>query len=148
MNVSSTGKTPELFDITVLSDGSDNVNYINNAPETKIVGSDTTCVSKRLFLSSETADDAFCTQLDFKWSCDNENVIISNSKDTNRPVVKYSIPKMLMAGESGGFSFIASDDTGVAEFTVKVNGVAVVIDEKCVRICFLFMVSKLSELQY
>ena len=77
MSVSSTGKTPELFDITVLSDGADNVNYINNAPETKIVGSNTTCVSKRLFLSSETLDDAFCTQLDFKWSCDNENVIIS-----------------------------------------------------------------------
>ena len=122
MNVSSTGKTPELFDITVLSDDSDNVNYINNAPETKIVGLDTTCVSKRLFLSSETADDAFCTQLDFKWSCDNENVIISNS---NKPYASF------MFNESGEYTVTLTVSDGNSE-TVVSKTITVLNDENVV----------------
>lgn len=122
MNVSSTGKTPELFDITVLSDDSDNVNYINNAPETKIVGSDTTCVSKRLFLSSETADDSFCTQLDFKWSCDNENVIISNS---NKPYASF------MFNESGEYTVTLTVSDGNSE-TVVSKTITVLNDENVV----------------
>ena len=119
MNVSSTGKTPELFDITVLSDGSDNVNYINNAPETKIVGSDTTCVSKRLFLSSETADDAFCTQLDFKWSCDNENVIIGSP---NKPYASFKF------NESGEYTVTLTVSDGNSE-TVVSKTITVLNDE-------------------
>lgn len=122
MNVSSTGKTPELFDITVLSDDSDNVNYINNAPETKIVGLDTTCVSKRLFLSSETADDAFCTQLDFKWSCDNENVIISNS---NKPYASFKF------NESGEYTVTLTVSDGNSE-TVVSKTITVLNDENVV----------------
>ena len=122
MNVSSTGKTPELFDITVLSDDSDNVNYINNAPETKIVGSDTTCVSKRLFLSSETADDSFCTQLDFKWSCDNENVIISNS---NKPYASFKF------NESGEYTVTLTVSDGNSE-TVVSKTITVLNDENVV----------------
>ncbi|MBS4926636.1 MAG: VWA domain-containing protein [Ruminococcus bicirculans] len=122
MNVSSTGKTPELFDITVLSDDSDNVNYINNASETKIVGSDTTCVSKRLFLSSETADDSFCTQLDFKWSCDNENVIISNS---NKPYASF------MFNESGEYTVTLTVSDGNSE-TVVSKTITVLNDENVV----------------
>lgn len=119
MNVSSTGKTPELFDITVLYDGSDNVNYINNAPETKIVGSDTTCVSKRLFLSSETADDAFCTQLDFKWSCDNENVIIGSS---NKPYASFKF------NESGEYTVTLTVSDGNSQ-TVVSKTITVLNDE-------------------
>ena len=122
MNVSSTGKTPELFDITVLSDDSDNVNYINNASETKIVGSDTTCVSKRLFLSSETADDSFCTQLDFKWSCDNENVIISNS---NKPYASFKF------NESGEYTVTLTVSDGNSE-TVVSKTITVLNDENVV----------------
>lgn len=127
MNVSSTGKTPELFDITVLYDGSDNVNYINNAPETKIVGSDTTCVSKRLFLSSETADDAFCTQLDFKWSCDNENVIIGSS---NKPYASFKF------NESGEYTvneivtveLVYSDNLNITDQQAAIDGVQMTIE--------------------
>ena len=122
MNVSSTGKTPELFDITVLSDDSDNVNYINNASETKIVGSDTTCVSKRLFLSSETADDSFCTQLDFKWSCDNENVIISNS---NKPYASFKF------NESGEYTVTLTVSDSNSE-TVVSKTITVLNDENVV----------------
>ncbi|MDE5936887.1 MAG: hypothetical protein K2G83_05740 [Ruminococcus sp.] len=123
MNVSSTGKTPELFDITLLSDGADKVNYVNNAPQTKIIGSDTTCVSKRLFLSSETMDDAFCNQLNFKWSCNNENVIISSP---NKPYTSFEF------NESGEYevTIIVSDgnsETIVSQMITVLNDEVMVI---------------------
>ena len=123
MNVSSTGKTPELFDITLLSDGADKVNYVNNAPQTKIIGSDTTCVSKRLFLSSETMDDAFCNQLNFKWSCNNENVIISSP---NKPYTSFKF------NESGEYevTIIVSDgnsETIVSQMITVLNDEVMVI---------------------
>ena len=57
------------------------------------------------------------------------NVSEEEIKDTNQPVVEYSVPKMLMVGESGEFEFTSSDDTGIAEFTVAVNGTAATLDE-------------------
>lgn len=110
MNVSSTGKTPELFDITLLSDGADKVNYVNSAPQTKIIGSDTTCISKRLLLSSETMDDAFCKQLNFKWSCDNENVIISSP---NKPYTSFKF------NESGVYEVTLTVSDGNSETIVN-----------------------------
>lgn len=90
MNVSSTGKTPELFDITILSDGADRIDYINNAPEVRISGTDTTCVSRRISLVSETSDDLFCSKLNFKWSCNDENANISNS---DKPYTSFKFSK-------------------------------------------------------
>lgn len=119
MKVSSTGKTPELFDITLLSDGADKVNFVNNAPQTKIIGSDTTCVSKRLFLSSETMDDAFCTQINFKWSCDNENVIISSP---NKPYTSFKF------NESGEYEVTLSVSDGNSE-TIVSQMITVLNDE-------------------
>ncbi|MCM1508445.1 MAG: VWA domain-containing protein [Ruminococcus flavefaciens] len=90
MNVSSTGKTPELFDITILSDGADRIDYINNAPEVRISSTDTTCVSRRISLVSETSDDLFCSKLNFKWSCNDENANISNS---DKPYTSFKFSK-------------------------------------------------------
>lgn len=50
MAVSSSGKTPELYDITLLSDGTDKLNYVNNAPIISVSGNTTTSVSKKIRL--------------------------------------------------------------------------------------------------
>ena len=79
MNVSSTGKTPELFDITVRAEGADEESYVNNAPAVTISGADRAVVGERVFLTAEAVDDAYCRSLGFVWSCDSEDAEISNA---------------------------------------------------------------------
>lgn len=78
MEVSSTGKTPELFDITVLSEESDKETFVNAAPEVAVSGPDKAAVGERVFLTAEASDDAFCSSLGFNWSCDKEEAEITN----------------------------------------------------------------------
>lgn len=120
MNVSLTGKTPELFDITVNSDSVEKTDCVNNAPESEIKGSDKTYVGKRLSLYSETTDDAFCSQLKFNWSCDDESVKISHS---DKPYANFDFVK------SGEYTIKLTVSDGNSEIVVT-KTVKVYEDEK------------------
>ena len=110
MVVSSSGKTPELYDITLLSDGADKVNYVNNAPVVSVSGNTTTSVSKKITLISTAEDDAFNSKLSFDWSCGNENVQIFGS---NKPYASFKF------NESGTYDITlsVSDDSSTSVVT-------------------------------
>lgn len=79
MKVSSSGKTPELFDITIDSNSNDDVSYVNSAPEAVIVGSDTAFVGEKYSLIAKCEDDAFCSKLSYNWDCDSDKTIVGES---------------------------------------------------------------------
>ncbi len=114
MKVSSSGKTPELFDITLLSDGADQVNYVNNAPAVTVTGNNTTCVSKKITLVSNAEDDSFNSQLAFNWSCDNENVQIFNA---DKPYASFKF------NEAGNYEITlsVSDDSSTSIITKTIT---------------------------
>ena len=114
MEVSFTGKTPELFDLTILSDGADDVNAINQAPTVTISGNDKTTVGKRIMLVSSAEDDAFATQLTFKWSCDSDSVQISH---TDKP---YTAVKFNEAG-TYEITLTVADDFSAATVTKTIT---------------------------
>lgn len=114
MAVSSSGKTPELYDITLLSDGADKVNYVNNAPIVSISGHTTTSVSKKITLISTAEDDAFNSKLSFNWNCDSENVQIFGS---NKPYASFKF------NESGTYDITlsVSDDSSTSVITKTIT---------------------------
>ena len=114
MAVSSSGKTPELYDITLLSDGADKVNYVNNAPIVSVSGNTTTSVSKKITLISTAEDDAFNSKLSFNWNCDSENVQIFGS---NKPYASFKF------NESGTYDITlsVSDDSSTSVITKTIT---------------------------
>lgn len=114
MAVSSSGKTPELYDITLLSDGADKVNYVNNAPIVSVSGNTTTSVSKKITLISTAEDDAFNSKLSFNWNCDGENVQIFGS---NNPYASFKF------NESGTYDITlsVSDDSSTSVITKTIT---------------------------
>ncbi|MBR0529677.1 MAG: VWA domain-containing protein [Ruminococcus sp.] len=114
MAVSASGKTPELYDITLLSDGADKVNYVNNAPIVSVSGNTTTSVSKKITLISTAEDDAFNSKLSFNWNCDGENVQIFGS---NKPYASFKF------NESGTYDITlsVSDDSSTSVITKTIT---------------------------
>lgn len=114
MSVSSSGKTPELYDITLLSDGADKVNNVNNAPVVSISGNSTTSVNKKITLISSAEDDAFNSKLSFNWNCDNENVQIFG---LNKPYASFKF------NESGTYNITLSvaDDSSTSVVTKTIT---------------------------
>lgn len=114
MAVSSSGKTPELYDITLLSDGADKANHVNNAPIVSVSGNTTTSVSKKITLISTTEDDAFNSKLSFNWNCDSKNVQIFGS---NKPYASFKF------NESGTYDITlsVSDDSSTSVITKTIT---------------------------
>lgn len=114
MAVSSSGKTPELYDITLLSDGADKVNHVNNAPIVSVSGNTTTRVSKKITLISTAEDDAFNSKLSFNWNCDSKNVQIFGS---NKPYASFKF------NESGTYDITlsVSDDSSTSVITKTIT---------------------------
>lgn len=114
MAVSSSGKTPELYDITMLSDGADKVNHVNNAPIVSVSGNTTTSVSKKITLISTAEDDAFNSKLSFNWNCDSKNVQIFGS---NKPYASFKF------NESGTYDITlsVSDDSSTSVITKTIT---------------------------
>ncbi|MBR4023608.1 MAG: HNH endonuclease [Ruminococcus sp.] len=115
MTVSSSGKTPELYDITLLSDGADEVDYVNNAPIVTVAGNTATCINKKITLISNAEDDVLASRLSFNWSCDSENVQILNP---NKPYTSFIFT------ESGNYEVVLEvsdgNSTSVITKTIKV----------------------------
>lgn len=123
MAVSSSGKTPELYDITLLSDGADKVNHVNNAPIVSVSGNTTTSVSKKITLISTAEDDAFNSKLSFNWNCDSKNVQIFGS---NKPYASFKF------NESGTYDITlsVSDDSSTS---VIIKTITVLNDDVLVK---------------
>ena len=123
MEVSSSGKTPELFDITLLSDGADKVNSVNNAPVVTVSGNTTTIVNKKVTLISSATDDAFSKQLTFNWSCDNENVQFFGS---DKPYASFKF-------EEAGIYEIALSVSDGSSTSVVTKTITVLNDDSIVK---------------
>lgn len=123
MAVSSSGKTPELYDITLLSDGADKENFVNEAPVVSVKGSTAVSVNSKLILISDAEDDAYASQLTFKWSCGSENVQISGA---DKPYASFRFK------ESGVYDITLTVSDGNSE-SVITKTITVLNDDVIVK---------------
>lgn len=114
MIVSSDGKTPELFDITVTSE---NIPEIDNSePNVAVYGKAGTKVNVPVTLRGIVSDDCLSDRLSFDWSCSNDNVAFSDKNSLITSAVfsaggEYEVKLKVSDGEK----------TAAAMFTVTVS---------------------------
>lgn len=74
MTISSDGRTPELYDITVMSEDAVMPEFSNAEPILEIASKSVTKVNVPLNIRADLSDDCLKSELSVKWSCDNKNV--------------------------------------------------------------------------
>lgn len=74
MTISSDGRTPELYDITVMSEDAVMPDFSNAEPTLEIASKSITNVNVPLNIRADLADDCLKSDISVKWSCDDENV--------------------------------------------------------------------------
>lgn len=81
MSLSSDGKTPELHDITIISDDADtDAQYKNNKPTAEIAVKSNAKVNIPINLHAVISDDLVGSDISVKWSSENENIRFADSK--------------------------------------------------------------------
>lgn len=104
MTASSDGKTPELYDITVMSDKAEQPIYSNAAPQAKIVSSLSAKVNVPMNIRADISDDCLKNNLSIIWSSDNDMVKFADSTVlmttcTSSVIGKYKITCTVNDGE-------------------------------------------------
>lgn len=80
MLLSSDGRTPELYDITVMSEDADDIIHENNAPTVSISAKDTVGVNRPVTLRAVISDDLNGGEITVKWSSENGSVTFENDE--------------------------------------------------------------------
>ena len=79
MTVSSDGRSPELFDITVMSDKAKAPEFSNAEPTAQIVCKDTVKVNNPLNIRADISDDCLKSDIAVEWSCTEDGVTLGDS---------------------------------------------------------------------
>ena len=81
MQLSSDGKTPELHDITIMSDDADDiVEYKNDKPNVEIAVKSNAKVNIPINLRAVISDDLAGSDISVKWSSENESISFTDSE--------------------------------------------------------------------
>jgi|GEM_PF-919342 YD repeat-containing protein len=79
MTVSSDGRSPELYDITIVSKDAVTEPLSNAKPSAAIISKDRTKVNIPLRMRASVADDCMDSDISVTWGCDDENVSFSDA---------------------------------------------------------------------
>ena len=79
MTVSSDGRSPELFDITVMSDKAKNPEFSDAEPTAQVVCKDTVKVNNPLNIRANISDDCLKSDIVVEWSCTEDGVTFGDS---------------------------------------------------------------------
>ncbi len=102
MNVSSDGKSPILYDITLLSE-KDVPDYSNEQPQTDIYCKDSAKINMPVNIRAEVSDDCLTSDITVLWSCDSENAVFANEE---------SILTTVTFSEVGDYEIVCSVSDG------------------------------------
>ncbi len=103
MTVSSDGKTPELYDITVMSEDAVMPEFSNAEPILEIASKSVTKVNVPLNIRADLSDDCLKSELSVKWSCDNKNVKFADDSKLMTSVI---------CAETGSYDIVCTVNDG------------------------------------
>jgi len=87
MTISSDGKTPELYDITIMSEDAVMPDFSNSEPTLEIASKGISKVNVPLNIRADLADDCLKSDISVKWSCDSENVKFTDDSELMTSVI-------------------------------------------------------------
>jgi len=117
MMVSSDGRSPELFDITICGGEEVDLSYTNQPPKVRVVTDGKTKVNDPLDISAVISDDDLLSDINILWSCDSSDLIIDDISALYTTVV---------AQKAGTYELICSVNDG--EYTVS-DRVIIIVEE-------------------
>ena len=79
MTVSSDGRSPELYDITIASKDGAISELTNAAPSVSVISKGVTKVNVPMVVRASVKDDCLSSDISVSWSCDSENVKFSGA---------------------------------------------------------------------
>ena len=103
MYVSSDGKTPELFDITICGGQEIELSYTNLPPLVNIVTNGITKVNYPLNVRAEIADDGLLSEKTLLWTSDSPDITIANSS---------ALMTTVLAQKPGTYELVCSVNDG------------------------------------
>ncbi len=103
MTVSSDGKTPELSDITVMSEDAVMPDFSNAEPTLEIASKSVTKVNVPLNIRADLADDCLKSDISIKWSCDDANVKFADDSKLMTSVI---------CAETGSYDIVCTVNDG------------------------------------
>ncbi len=103
MTISSDGRTPELYDITVMSEDAVMPDFSNAEPTLEVVSKSVTKVNVPLNIRADLADDCLKSDISVKWSCDNENVKFADNTKLMTSVI---------CAETGSYDIVCTVNDG------------------------------------
>ncbi len=103
MTISSDGRTPELYDITVMSEDAVMPDFSNAEPTLEIVSKSVTKVNVPLNVRADLADDCLKSDISIKWSCDDANVKFADDSKLMTSVI---------CAETGSYDIVCTVNDG------------------------------------
>ena len=103
MTISSDGRTPELYDITVMSEDAVMPDFSNTEPTLEIASKSVTKVNVPLNVRADLADDCHKSDISIKWSCDDENVKFADDSKLMTSVI---------CAETGSYDIVCTVNDG------------------------------------
>ena len=103
MTISSDGRTPELYDITIMSEDAVMPDFSNAEPTLEIVSKSVTKVNVPLNIRADLADDCLKSNISVKWSCDDENVKFADDSE---------LMTSLICAETGSYDVVCTVNDG------------------------------------
>lgn len=103
MELSSDGKSPELYDVTVVSKDAVIPELSNETPVLEIASKSLTKVNVPLNIRAVLSDDCLKSDLSIEWSSDNENVKFSDSS---------SLKTSVICSETGSYDIVCTVNDG------------------------------------
>ena len=79
MTVSSDGRSPELYDITIMSEEAEAPGYSNTEPSAEVVCKNIVKVNVPVNIRADISDDCLKSDITAEWTCENENVTFTDS---------------------------------------------------------------------
>lgn len=114
LTASSDGKTPELFDITIMSKEADLPEYSNEEPTAKIISKNATKVNVPMNVRADISDDCLESDITVEWSSESGEVSFADNASL---ITNVSI------SETGSYEIICTvsdgENTVIARKTIK-----------------------------
>ena len=79
MTASTDGKTPELYDITIMSDEAELPEYSDSEPTAEIISKDSTKVNVPMNVRADISDDCLTSDVTVEWSSESDKVTFADS---------------------------------------------------------------------
>lgn len=103
MKVSADGRTPELYDITIVSKDAVVTDLENNSPVAEIVSKNKTKVNVPMTVRADLADDCLKSNITVSWDCESDNLKFSGSSELITSVI---------CSETGSYEIICTVNDG------------------------------------